>query len=80
LIWACGLIVLSPRGPEPKTKRKAQMPKFTITNPLSGVILGTYEAKAEKAALETLANDAGYASYEEMSELFGQVRLNVTQE
>ena len=42
------------------------MRSFTITNRVSGLILGDYEAASPADALEVLALDAGYAGYQEM--------------
>lgn len=37
------------------------MSKYTISNTLSGIELGTYEAGSEEAALDAMARDADYA-------------------
>lgn len=39
------------------------MAKYMIENRHSAVILGTYEAEDEAAALDAMARDAGYADY-----------------
>lgn len=44
------------------------MKKFLIGNARSGLVFGVYEAPDEAGALDTLAREAGYASYEAMNE------------
>ena len=39
------------------------MTKYQIENGKTGVVLGIYEAKTEAAALDLMAQDAGYANY-----------------
>ena len=41
------------------------MMMYTIENTISGVILGTYDAKSEAHALDLMAQDAGYKDYAE---------------
>lgn len=40
------------------------MSRFEISNTKSGIHLGIYSAPDAQAALEAMARDAGYASYE----------------
>lgn len=44
------------------------MKKFQIENTKSGLLLGVYEADTKDEALDLLAQDAGYADYEELNE------------
>jgi hypothetical protein len=48
------------------------MAKFQISNPVSGLILGTYEAASSEDALEALARDAGYKSMADAAETTGE--------
>lgn len=48
------------------------MTTFQISNPISGLILGTYDAETREAALEALAKDAGYKSFAESCEVTGE--------
>lgn len=41
------------------------MTRYTITNTLSGAVLGQYEAASKAEALDRMAQDAGYADYAE---------------
>lgn len=45
------------------------MTRYNISNTLSGVSLGTYEADSQSAALDAMARDAGYANYAEANEV-----------
>ena len=45
------------------------MTRYNISNTLSGVNLGTYEADSEAAALDAMARDAGYANYAEANDV-----------
>ena len=45
------------------------MAKWTIENPTSGVVLGTYEGETEAEALDELARDAGYRDNAEACEV-----------
>ena len=53
--------------------------KYKIENTISGLVLGTYEASSEEDALDLLARDAGYTSYEEVQEAaparLGEIRV-----
>ena len=42
---------------------------YEISNSISGVVFGTYEASSIEAALEVFARDAGYASYADACEV-----------
>lgn len=42
--------------------------KYQIENTSSGIILGVYEASSKEEALDLMAREAGYASYEEAQE------------
>jgi len=44
------------------------MAKFTISNGNSGLVFGVYEAASADEALEIMAREAGYSSYEELEE------------
>jgi hypothetical protein len=41
------------------------MGRWTITNTVSGVEIGSFEADSRKAALDAMARDQGYDSYAE---------------
>lgn len=45
---------------------------FEISNPTSGLILGTYLANTREEALDALALDAGYKSFAESCEVTGE--------
>ena len=47
------------------------MLKFTISNPATGVTLGTYEAATKRDALDAMARDAGYKSFADACEVTG---------
>jgi hypothetical protein len=45
------------------------MTTWQITNTRSGIVFGEYEGDTPEAALEALAQDAGYSDYAEMCEV-----------
>lgn len=47
------------------------MPRYRISNPTSGLVLGEYDATDPAAALDALARDAGYDSYRAACEVTG---------
>ncbi len=44
------------------------MTTYTITNILSGIVLGDYDAHDEQGALDAMARDAGYVDYTDACE------------
>lgn len=48
---------------------------FNVTNKVTGVCLGTYEARDEWDALDDCARDAGYADYDACCEAVGHDEL-----
>ena len=50
------------------------MTKFEIVQPISGVILGIYEGETAEQALDAMAQDAGYSSYDESLAVTGETR------
>ncbi len=55
------------------------MATYNITNRSSGHNLGNFEADSMELALEELAKDAGYASYDAMCEVAPRTDLKVTE-
>lgn len=56
-------------GPAPRVGKDQKMTKlFQIENTASGIVLGSYEAETAAAALDLMAQDAGYADYAEACE------------
>lgn len=53
------------------------MMRYQITNPRTGVELGTYEAESKQEALDMMAEDAGYSSYAAASDVTGEYDLSV---
>lgn len=47
------------------------MAKFQITNPVTGINLGTYEGATKTEALDAYARDAGYKSFADACEATG---------
>ena len=45
--------------------------RYSITNPVSGAELGSYEGRTEHEALEAMARDAGYSSAAEAADVAG---------
>lgn len=44
------------------------MTKFQIENTMTGAFLGVYEGADEAAALDAMAQDAGYADYADVTD------------
>ena len=55
------------------------MKNYEITNPTSGVNLGTYQGETPEEALDAMARDAGYADAAEAAEVAGKIDLTVTE-
>ena len=51
------------------------MPRYIISNPTSGLELGTYYAKSEQEALDLWAQDAGYKDQADADREVGPVNL-----
>ncbi len=47
------------------------MTRYQIENPVTGIVLGVYEAETEAQALDALARDAGYHDYAAAVEVTG---------
>jgi len=54
------------------------MKKFEIVQTTSGVILGIYEGETAEQALDAMAQDAGYSTYEESLAVTGETREDDT--
>jgi len=56
------------------------MNTYKITNTVSGADLGTYEAEGKAQALDAMARDAGYDTYEalclEVPALEGEIKVS----
>ena len=52
---------------------------YRIINADTGIDMGTYEGKSEAAALDAMAQDAGYADYAEAIEVSGEASLSVVE-
>lgn len=49
------------------------MNSYRITNTISGLVLGVYEAEDEMAALDAMARDAGFRDYAEACEDYPEI-------
>jgi hypothetical protein len=49
------------------SEREMEMTKYQIENTKTGVFLGVYEGADEAAALDAMAQDAGYVDYADVT-------------
>jgi hypothetical protein len=57
--------------PQSQSNRGTKMTTYQVENTKSAVILGAYEAASPEAALDAMAQDAGYRDYAHALETVG---------